>query len=124
MELSKKIEAIIYAYDLHCLGMRVSPAPELLKFSVFPDSLARYAPSFQERCSITAWDFCYAAFTHVHPKGNIKIFQEKFFGTVSGLKAYQLALDTVSQKLPQKISAEEITKFQNEMVTQGAKRSA
>lgn len=112
MEISENIKKVVYAYDLSCLGIPVK-VPETLGSAdkLNPQNLKNFCPSFLERTSLTAWDFCYLTFRRSNPNGTIEEFRKNFYGTPAGHAAYKVALDEVSKILPEVITAEALVEF-------------
>lgn len=114
MENKQKLQKLIYAYDLHKSNLKIEVPKVLCEFTVQDHMIENDAKSFNCRCTVVAWDFCFLAFQQEYPNGDLKEFEQKFVGTKNGLNAFRVAVEEVSKILPEKITAQELSEFQKE----------
>lgn len=110
-EVQKQIAIIVYHYDQSLLGIPAQKISGLRLAKIKPSQLEYLAPTFLERISLTAWDFCFLSYLKQNPNGNKKDFQAKYVGTLKGHEAYKKALDEVAKILPEKLDVDSVNAF-------------
>lgn len=111
MTKEQKIGAIVFAYDLHTLGIFLDIPDEARSQNISVTILEKYAPSFLERVTKITMEACYHSYMQKNPESNFREFRLKFLGSRGGFEVYKQTLAKIEEKLIVKLDAATLEKF-------------
>lgn len=109
MSKDKVMHELVFLYDKATIS-NVSLAG--VTQESLEDSTINDIPSFEQRCTIMAWNIAHLTYAKDNPTNTYQTFLNECMGTVEGLTIYRTAFDTAQETLDKELTIAKLLKFQ------------